>query len=689
MKLSEVIRLQTLLPSNKKVEEAVARDPKKSRLKSANAPLSSGGGAGFQESAVDLEQVSRAYHTDSYIRRAIDRYTGAMFKSGWEFKSKNDKASEYVWTRFKLMAEATGMTTDELFRQMANDFVLFGNAFVFKSRAKKSVQVPGVQAVGYTGKQPVAGYFVLPPTTVQVEWDEFGNVLQYQQLDGAEIAETEIVHMYYKRPTGRPYGIPFIHNVLQDVLLLRQIEDNVYRLIHKHLFPKQVLTVGLPQAGFEAGEEEIEEAREELRAMSTDSILVLPERYKLEAIGGDSTALDVSNYLKYFRQRIFTGLGVSDSVMGIGDTANKSTSDNMSADLNDGVKDFQETFAMQLQQKVINEILFEGGFDPTLNPDDEVVFSFIEIEQAAKIARENHAMQMFMQNAITFEEMRMEMNRDVTVDENRLQFKMMAVAPAESAEASAASAAQTDNQNQPENQNGKQSAPDTTKRESGSVNVQESKKKDDERLLTSSAEVVTLTSELGINGLNEALARHYEAMRNDLVVEGDIEGRLRLATTVLLQSIRPRAEEAVNRAMKHGMSRSTRQRQQTDFLVQGVGYVMQKMDESLVRLFRDLETRLRSSETMEERARIFTSSRYRVELIAKTECYRAYNIGLCLAAKESGQDVVTWNTYENACEACRETRDIHVQGSEWLDEVPPHHPGCGCTVTTERTGGDQ
>ena len=689
MKLLDVVRLQALLPKERKMEEAAARDPKKTRLKSANAPLSSGGGAGFQESPVDLDQVSRAYHTDSYIRRAIDRYTGAMFKSGWELKSKNDKASEYVWTRLKLMAEATGLTTDELLRQMANDFVLFGNTYVFKARAKKSVQVPGVQAVGYTGKQPIAGYFVLPPTTMQVEWDEFGNVVQYQQLDGDEIAETEVAHLYYKRPTGRAYGVPFIHNVLQDVLLLRQIEDNVYRLIHKHLFPKQVLTVGLPQAGFEAGEEEIEEAREELRAMSTDAVLVVPERYKLETVGGDATALDVSNYLKYFRQRIFAGLGVSDSVMGIGDTANKSTSDNMSADLNDGVKDFQETFAMQLQQKIINEILFEGGFDPTLNPDDEVLFSFVEIEQSAKIARENHAMQMFMQNAITFEEMRMEMNRDVIVDEERLQFKMMAGAPAEAEAATEASAAQTDNQNQPENQNGKQSAPDTKKRESKKVNMEESKKKDDKRLLTAADELVTLSNELGINVLKEALSKHYESMRADLVTNEPGESKVALATTIILQSMRPKAREAVNQAMKHGMSQSTRQRQQTDLLVEGVGYVSERMDSALTRLFRELESRLRSSETLEERERVFTSNRYRVELIAKTECYRAYNIGLCLAAKESGQDTVTWNTYENACDTCRETRDIHVGAENWLEEVPPHHPGCGCTVTTERTGGDQ
>lgn len=665
----------------KKVEDAAARDPKKTGVKSV-AQAVRNGGAGFEDSPVDLEQIERAYHTDSYIRRAVDRYMGAMFKSGWELKSKNDKASEYVWMRLKLMAEASGKPIDQLFRQMANDYILYSNVYLIKVRAKQSVQVPGMNAVGYTGKQPIAAYNVAAPTTMRVERDDFGNILKYEQSSGGsgkEYAATEIAHLTYRQPTGRAYGVPFIHNVLQDVLLLRQMEDNVYRLTHKHLFPQKVLQVGLAEAGFEATNEEMEEAREEIRSLERDSVIILPERYKLSVLGGEGHALDISNYLKYFRQRVFAGLAVSDSIMGIGDTANKSTSDNMSADLNDGVKDFQENFAAQVQHYIINELLFEGGFDPTLNPDDEVLFSFTDIEQAAKIARENHAMQMFMQNAITFEEMRMEMNRDVTVDEARLHFQMMSVASPEASEASEASAAQTGNQNQPENQNGKQPAPDTKKRE----RTQENKNR--AKALTEAEGVVTFTNELDTEVFVEGLMKYWKAMKSDLN-EAASEESVELATHLAREQMLRQGQVHIMQVMRDAMTGHQRKMADTSMLAVGVSYVEQKMHASVERLVQELTERLRASEP-ERRELVFETMAYRLRFIGKTETYRAFNIGKCLAAKESGKTSVEWTPNEGACERCRGTETIVLEGTDWMEKVPPHHVGCECIIAMDEVGG--
>ena len=665
----------------KKVSDATARDPKKTGVKSVAQAIRNGG-AGFEDSPVDLEQIERAYHTDSYIRRAVDRYMGAMFKSGWELKSRNDKASEYVWTRLKLMAEASGKPIDQFFRQMANDYILYSNVYLIKVRAKKSVQVPGLNAVGYTGKQPIAAYNVAAPTSFRVERDDFGNILRYEQSasgSGVEYAPTEVAHLTYRQPTGRAYGVPFIHNVLQDVLLLRQMEDNVYRLTHKHLFPQKVLQVGLAEAGFEATDEEMEEAREEIRSLERDSVIILPERYKLSVLGGEGHALDISNYLKYFRQRVFAGLGVSDSIMGIGDTANKSTSDNMSADLNDGVKDFQENFAAQVQHYIINELLFEGGFDPTLNPDDEVLFSFTDIEQAAKIARENHAMQMFMQNAITFEEMRMEINRETTVDESRLNFQMMSVASPEAKEAAEASAAQTGNQNQPENQNGKQAAPNTKKREKTVENKNRAK------ALTEREGVVNFTNELDTQPLVEGLMTYWRAMRSDLDATASEES-VELATHLAKEQMLRQGQVHIMQVMQEAMTGHEVKEADTSMLVAGVTYAQSRMSLSLTRLIKELSERIRASEP-ERRELVFETMAYRLRFIAKTETYRAFNIGRCLAAKESGKSSVTWTPNEGACESCRETKDIMLEGMDWMEEVPPHHTGCSCLVSTDETGG--
>ena len=80
-----------------------------------------------------------------------------------------------------------------------------------------------------------------------------------------------------------------------------------------------------------------------------------------------------SRFFKYFEERVFAGMGVSATMYGRGDTANKSTSDNQSSEFVDRVKAFQKVVASDVDQHMIMELLYEGGFDPIINPDDMVI----------------------------------------------------------------------------------------------------------------------------------------------------------------------------------------------------------------------------------------------------------------------------------------------------------------------------
>src|SRR5699024_9691786 len=124
----------------------------------------------------------------------------------------------------------------------------------------------------------------------------------------------------------------------------------VSNILYRNLHPLQTYTVGKDKPGYEAQEGEIEEVQEAIQGASLDSMFVLPERHRIETVSSNSDFLDANGYLKYFRQRVFTGLGVSESTMGIGDTANRSTSDNQSSDVIDLVKDFQQNFSAEFQK---------------------------------------------------------------------------------------------------------------------------------------------------------------------------------------------------------------------------------------------------------------------------------------------------------------------------------------------------
>lgn len=697
------------------VSEAPIRDPKKIAIKKVGQAIKGSGGGDFEEPTVDLEEISRAYHTDSYVKRAVDKYSELMFKEGWEISGKNEAASEYVWMRLKMMTEATGQPIDQLFSQIASDLVLFGNAYVVKARQKGSSAISGVKAVGYTGKQPVAGYFVLPPTTIQISRDDAGKINSYQQDAGGgtafSIKPEDMIHFVYKRPTGRAYGIPFIYNVLDDVKILRQLEENVARLVYRNLFPLYLYKVGIDKPGFEATDEEIEEIRDQIRDMPMDGGIVVPERHDIKAIGAEGSALNADPYLKYFRQRVFTGLGVSDTVMGVGGTANKSTSDNQAADLFDGVKEFQRIYSDTIQLGIINELLFEGGFDPVVNPDDEVLFTFNEIQLDAKIKKENHITQLFTQNVITHEEMRTLMGLDPVTDEGRLYFNMVTGALAQQAADNAmaqaqASAAQTgannagDNKNQPANQHGKKTSPGNPKRESDENlgSISEKVEENSQEVLTQPNGMVNLTSELTIDSYLQTMKLSWDNLRDDVVQmirNGKSENEVRgFATELVRQTLRSRSRQYIVSAMSKGLDSAVRDLNtpiNTASLNFSFAYerISEKSTSYIDRLINDVDkliSKAYGEDTMTDRLLLvvgaFNSNEYRLSFIAKTELYRAYNYGRAVAAREIGLDTVGVQHHEHGCEECigKVNDKITLTDIDLIEAVPPHHPNCTCLV---------
>lgn len=462
------------------------RDPAQTRVASVTPRVGGGSAGDFENSPIDLSEIGRAYYSDSYVMRAINKIVGLMFKSGWNFNGSNADSLEYVNQRMALIAESTDITTDDLVRELGFNYVLYSNSALVKVRGTENIA--DLEAEGYYGGDPISGLFNIPVERLEVQRDEFGNIEQYMVLsdegDDLELVPEDVIHLTHNKPTGRTYGVPHISSVIDDVLILRQIEENVVRMVYRNIHPLMSYTVGIAEPGYEAEDEEIEAIAEQIENMSLDSMLVLSERHKVETVSSDGAILDAFDYLKYFRQRVFTGLGVSESTMGIGDSSNRSTADNQSSDLIDLVKDFQINFQSEIQ-KVVDEILFEGGYDPVLEKENRVEFEFVEIEQSVKIARENHELQKFMSNAQSIDKYMEKIGEEPVSDEELDRFYINLF----NKDGSESTQGTVDNKDQPENQHGKQdAAPD---------NPQASLTNNRKSLKTNENEKSTLTTEDG------------------------------------------------------------------------------------------------------------------------------------------------------------------------------------------------
>jgi hypothetical protein len=166
--------------------------------------------------------------------------------------------------------------------------------------------------------------------------------------------------------------------------------------------------------------------------MRTDAGLVIPWRHDVDIKGSEGEAMNASDYLKYFRQRVVVGTGISEVHLGIMDVANRSVSERLDIGLYDRIKNYQRFLESHINLLLINELLLEGGFDPYETPisdgaSDRVSIKFKEIDTESQIKRENNAVFKFVSNAITSEEMREEMGMDPLTpeQEKRLQAQMI------------------------------------------------------------------------------------------------------------------------------------------------------------------------------------------------------------------------------------------------------------------------
>jgi hypothetical protein len=190
------------------------------------------------------------------------------------------------------------------------------------------------------------------------------------------------------------------------------------------LFPLYKYKIGTAEQPAEP--EEIDDAAAQIENMRSEGGLILPFRHDVEVIGANNSALDASEYLNHFKERVAIGLGVAPHHLGMMmGGGNRSMTDRLDTALYDKVKQFQKHLAEMIRVHVFNELLFEGGFDPIANPAEEGVsdrcfFKFNEIDVDTQVKKETHLVQKFTNSAITLPELRMELGIDPEYDKEEL-----------------------------------------------------------------------------------------------------------------------------------------------------------------------------------------------------------------------------------------------------------------------------
>lgn len=361
----------------------------------------------------DLAQIKNAVLTDSYLAVAVRKFSQLITKAGYQIKSKNEDAANYINDRLKVIEFRTKIPFYTLITSIARDLYTYSNSYIIKTRDNNTEKF-GLKAEKIFSGGAISGLFLADPASVTIRRNETGAIDVYV-INQEEYSPNDVIHLYIDKMNNADYGTSRIYSALEDVTMLRKAEGLVMTILYRFAIPVLHIKVGNTAEGQYATQKEINDARDAFQEMPNDGFIVTNERTEIQAITPNMQANQLLHFLEYLELRVFSALNASKSSMGRG--GGQSSADNTEALMHDEVRAFQNVITNFIEKYLFTELLLEGGFNPLLNKDDYVSFTFNEVSIDTKIKLESNTIQKYQGNVITLEEARRELGFSNEVSE--------------------------------------------------------------------------------------------------------------------------------------------------------------------------------------------------------------------------------------------------------------------------------
>lgn len=683
-------------------------------------------GTGGSTQTYDLSIIDKFVDSESIVMQTFSKIAEKATNSGWTIGCKDAETMTYLKQRFVEIGIVSGKPNDILVRECLDDLIKYSNCYLFKVRdAENSSGNPIKNALGL---DPISTYIRLDATTVTPERDDKGNVKKYTvgpTVQGAgggggnskpkSVRPEDMIHIYCFKYERNNIGEPYIWPVLDDIRVMRHIEENVELLIHQHLFPLYQYIVG--NKDHETEPEEVEKIATDIENFPTEGGFVTPWHHKVEVLGTQGEALNAEKYLEYFQGRVIKGLGIGEVSYGMAGGASRASSETMYNSLTEKAKFYQKVFACFWDEFVIKELLQEGGYETYDQANAiEAHLLFNEIDIDSKIKKENQLTQLFLNNAITYDEYRIGVGYEVldpaSEDAQKLFFNLFGPAKlnefdiqvaqisATQKASSAPTAASNTNKNavRPSNQHGTKSSPGRQR----------------DQIVDAKTDIARVKRNESVKKLVTDVSKQYDNARRDVIdllskIENDGVGtqdshlnKAKMTLGLMEESInrttRPFLDNAfIDGYMVENPSRVAAARAAVNDATSKdvVDQYSKYIRKTVTNLQNDVMNILgQSTPGMAEKVKTITSlfdvRKYYLDSAVVTGISKSFNYGHAYAIRQSGINKAVVCVNSGACAKCKEL-DGTVIDIEHADptDVPPHHINCECTLEphTEETNG--
>ena len=379
-----------------------------------------------------INRANKAYMVDGFVRISVDRHA-EMFK---DFDFEGDPtAVAYIKRRLAMMSLRTGEHWKTTVSRYAHEYFKNGNPMFLKVRSSLE-QSEGVLRPLYEEKPyPLAGLFILSPTVVTPYIDNgscYGWRLEKRKIDEkirttsgqplsikqALMKKTpnptksndvllknglDIVHTPYKKPAESHWGFGLTFSALEDVSLLRNIEQTTAIGIKKNAIPLLWHRILRPSNPMIDPKIELNQVLQMHRNMTQDGVIATPGTHELKILGSESQAMRTEGYLKYYASRCFSGLGVSPFLMGF-EPGTIGTAEAAVELLMNRIRFCQQELSINFEMFILNELLWEGGWDPYTKEEHQVRLIFKEMDEARMIKLRSHFADLYTKSFVGFDE---------------------------------------------------------------------------------------------------------------------------------------------------------------------------------------------------------------------------------------------------------------------------------------------
>jgi hypothetical protein len=256
-----------------------------------------------QPPAQEIENYRLIADTDPHVGEAVDTLVDYLVGSGFTIQPANIPGTD---------TEQTDQDIAELKRMVEmSDFDRVLSNWVWHAL---------VDGTGLLEIVVEDGYFrpkVLPTEDIEIQTDEFGNIIAFNQLapsgDEIEFEKHEIAVLRFHRHPDEDFGRSIIERVQEQADILRDMEIDTARFVATKAYPPILWQCGSEERPWT--QQQIDDWLNEIDSIEPESMLAVGHDVEQEVVGVTATsssagAMRLEETFVHLMQRIATGLGV-------------------------------------------------------------------------------------------------------------------------------------------------------------------------------------------------------------------------------------------------------------------------------------------------------------------------------------------------------------------------------------------